>query len=363
MPAHLNAPVYFSLSGWIGGSTAQALLDQNQAVRAADGWAIASSVRIFNRDGLNITLPVSAVLSWVDGFIGCGAEISRARWQTMTGHRSRQPIQGIRFDRAAIMGVLNVTPDSFSDGGDHESHQAAVSAARSMIEAGANIIDMGGESTRPGADPVSHQDEWQRVSDVVSDVAQIACVSIDTRHADTAERAVAAGAVWINDVMAGQGPGMLAVMARSGVPVVLMHSMGKPKTMQEDPHYDHVVMDVFDTLQQRIDAAISAGVARDRILIDPGIGFGKTFEHNLTLIRHLSCFHALGCPILFGASRKSLINSISRAPVAKDRLSGSLFLAIEAVKQGCQVVRVHDVFETRQALDMYEAMYVASGSD
>jgi dihydropteroate synthase len=272
----------------------------------------------------------------------------------------RAPVCGLSLDRPRLMGVLNVTPDSFSDGGLHLALSDAVARARAMAEAGADILDIGGESTRPGADPVAEKEEIARVVPVIAALRRgglTTPVSIDTRKAAVARAAFEAGADMLNDVSAlTHDPASLGAAAVSGRPVCLMHAKGDPKTMQDAPAYDDVLLDVCDFLEARVDAAEAAGIGRDRILVDPGIGFGKTVAHNLELIRGLAALHGLGCPLLFGASRKRFIGAIGDAPDPAGRLPGSLVVAVEALRQGAQVIRVHDVRETRQAIALWEAL-------
>jgi dihydropteroate synthase len=253
-----------------------------------------------------------------------------------------------------IMGILNVTPDSFSDGGRLAGAQAAVDAGRRMAEAGAAIIDVGGESTRPGATPVPVEEELQRVIPVVEGLAKAGVpVSIDTMKARVMREALAAGARMINDVTAlTHDPGALEVAAASEVPIVLMHMQGTPQTMQVQPSYGDPVAEVRAWLDARVAACVAAGIAHRRLIRDPGIGFGKDLDHNLALLRNLP---ALGSPLLLGASRKALIGRITGAGVTS-RLPGSLALALHAAAQGCAWVRVHDVAETRQALCMWDAL-------
>ena len=273
---------------------------------------------------------------------------------------ARAPVCGLGLDRPRIMGVLNVTPDSFSDGGRHLALADAVAGAWAMAEAGADILDVGGELTRPGADPVDAAAEIERVVPVIAALraeGYARPISVDTRSSAVARAAFDAGADLFNDVSAlTHDPASLGVAAASGRPVCLMHARGDPKTMQEAPVYDDVLLDVADWLEARVAAAEAAGIGRERILVDPGIGFGKTVAHNLALVRGLAVLHGTGCPILFGASRKRFIGTIGDAPGAGDRLPGSLAVALEALRQGAQVIRVHDVKETRQAVALWAAL-------
>ena len=242
------------------------------------------------------------------------------------------------------MGVLNVTPDSFSDGGRFLDPAAAISHGLAMAAAGADVVDVGGESTRPGAAPVEEDEERQRVVPVVEALAPHVRVSIDTAKAAVAEAAVAAGATLVNDVTASLHP----VAADAGVGWVAMHMRGTPRTMQDDPRYDDVVSEVRDFLLERARTATTAGV--QEVWIDPGIGFGKRLEHNLSLLRHLSVLVATGYPVVVGTSRKSFLGALAGGAPVDDRLEGSLATAVHAVTQGAAMVRVHDVVPTTQAL-------------
>lgn len=258
------------------------------------------------------------------------------------------------------MGVLNVTPDSFSDGGRYFDRDAALGQALRLVEEGADIIDIGGESTRPGAAPVSVEEELRRVVPVVEALAgRIDCViSVDTSKPEVMRAAIAAGAGLINDVNALRAPGAIEAVAEANVPVCLMHMKGEPRTMQLDPHYDDVVREVRDFLLERAAAAEAAGVSRDNIYIDPGFGFGKTLAHNLALLGHLDAFASTGYPVLVGMSRKSMIGALLDTPV-DDRVFGSVALAAIAAMKGAAVVRVHDVKPTRDALAICDAVMAA----
>lgn len=265
----------------------------------------------------------------------------------------RSPIAGLKFDRVHVMGVVNVTPDSFSDGGQGGD---PVVAAQAMAAAGASVIDIGGESTRPRAATVSLVEELARVGPVLARVDGLT-VSIDTRKAAVMAAALDAGATIVNDVSAlTHDPDALAFVAARGCPVVLMHAQGTPQTMQNAPVYDDVVRDVFDWLAGRIAVCVAAGVDRARIIADPGIGFGKTLEHNLALLRGIALFHGLGVPLLLGASRKQMIGALSDGARVGDRLGGSLALALHGAARGVQIVRVHDVAATVQAVRLWQAV-------
>ena len=279
----------------------------------------------------------------------------------------RAPVCGLALDRPRIMGVLNVTPDSFSDGGRHLARDAALAQALRLAGEGADILDIGGESTRPGADPVPVEEEIARTVPVIAALRAEGFalpISIDTRNAAVARAAFDAGADLFNDVSAlAHDPASLPLAATAGRPVCLMHARGDPKTMQDAPAYDDALLDVADWLEARVAAVEAAGIARERILVDPGIGFGKTVEHNLALIRGLAILHGTGCAILFGGSRKRFIGTIGGAPGPGDRLPGSIAVALEALRQGAQVIRVHDVKETRQAVALWRALNGDAGNE
>ena len=265
---------------------------------------------------------------------------------------------GLNLEWPRIMGVVNVTPDSFSDGGETPTTAAAVARGRAMLEAGAAIIDVGGESTRPGAAPLPIDEELERVVPVVAALAGGgALVSIDTRHAAVMRAAIDAGARIVNDVSALAGDtASMPVVAASGVSVVLMHMQGEPRTMQKAPHYDDAPTEVAAWLAQRVAACEAAGIARQRIAVDPGIGFGKTVEHNLRILARLHALRGLGAALVVGVSRKSFIARVDRDGAAGERLGGSLAAALWAVLHGADIVRVHDVAATRQALAVWAAI-------
>lgn len=273
---------------------------------------------------------------------------------------------GIQLDlsRPKVMGILNVTPDSFSDGGDFISPELAVSHAEQMLLDGADIIDVGGESTRPGAGAVSEQEELDRVIPLIEAITKrlSALISIDTSKPVVMCEAVAAGAGLINDVMALQEPGAITAARDAGVPVCLMHMQGRPRTMQKDPFYDDVVSDISKFFEQRVAACVTAGISRERIILDPGFGFGKTLEHNLRLLECLDRFVKMGLPMLVGISRKSMIGTILNGAPADERLYGSLAAAVLALERGASIIRVHDVKPTVDALKVVNAVkYGACG--
>jgi len=325
--------------------------------RLAGGLSWFSAVEVIGSEGPKRLVPVADIAMELERL---GPEAQR-QWRHLTAPRA--PLQlaarTVRLDQPQVMGIVNATPDSFSDGGAFADADEAAAAGHAMTAAGAAIVDVGGESTRPGAQPVFEGDEEQRVMPVVRALAGAGtAVSIDTRKAGIAALALQAGAGLVNDVSALTfDPRMAEVVARAGCPVVLMHHQGAPETMQLAPSYDGPVMlEVYDWLEERIAAAEAAGIERARIVVDPGIGFGKNVQHNLELINNLAMLHALGCAVMVGASRKRTIGALSGEAPPGQRLGGSLALALKAVEQGAQIVRVHDVFETVQALRVWRGL-------
>lgn len=269
-------------------------------------------------------------------------------------------LAGLELTQPRIMGIVNVTPDSFSDGGRLTGLDRARAHARALVDAGADILDIGGESTRPGASEVPVIEEITRTAPLIAALRADGLtlpISIDTRKARVAEAALAAGADIVNDVSALTWDRDLAQVVRdAGVPVCLMHAQGTPQTMQNNPQYKDVRLDVTDWLSDARDRALAAGIAPDHIILDPGIGFGKTLRHNLALLQSLGLLHELGCAILLGASRKRFIGTLSNVAEADRRLAGSLAVALHGAGQGAQILRVHDVSETRQALALWQAL-------
>ena len=347
--------------------------EEGDAVRLAGGLAYASRFALIVREGARIvsrerygarqlqaalpSLPAEASEQWAD--------LQRAHPPfelALKGGGTRT----IRLDQPQVMGILNVTPDSFSDGGEFlDKPDVANAHAAAMLEAGAALIDVGGESTRPGAAAVWEGDELKRVIPAIERLAAGgAAISIDSRRPGVIEAALAAGAHLINDVSAlRHDPRALEFAARSGAPVVLMHAPGSAEDLHADGKYGDVVLDVFDWLRERRDAALTAGIARDRIVLDPGIGFGKSVAENLALMNALPLFHALGQPLLVGASRKRMIGALSHEAPAHRRLGGSLALAVKALDAGVQLLRVHDVAETVQAVRIWRGLRDAALTD
>jgi len=329
----------------------------NKVARLAGGLNWFSAVELLGIEG---SRRVSSELVPVDGIEHRFDEDMAAQWKALTSPRAALQLgeRTIRLDQPQVMGILNVTPDSFSDGGQFADASAAAEGGADMARDGAAIIDVGGESTRPGAKPVWEGDEIQRIAPVIQQLSLSgAAVSVDTRKADVMTAAIEAGARMINDVSALTYDGRSAgIVAASSLPVVLMHHQGAPETMQEDPRYDDVLVEVYLWLADRIEAAEAAGILREHILIDPGFGFGKNVGHNLELMNGLALLHSLGCPIVVGASRKRTIGALSGEAPADRRLGGSIAFALKAVEQGSQILRVHDVFETVQALRVWRGL-------
>ena len=309
----------------------------------AGGWGWFSHVEVLRRTQAPKVVPA--------------ADIPAEVLSTLTAPRATPA--GLDMTRPKVMGILNATPDSFSDGGVHAAAEDAVRAGQEMVAAGVDLLDIGGESTRPGADFIAPEVEAARVVPVIKGLRAAgveAPISIDTRKAFVAEAALAAGATLVNDVSGFTFDARLASLcAAQKVPVCVMHALGDPATMQKDPRYDDVLMDVYDFLAQQIEALVAQGIPKDQIIADPGIGFGKTLDHNLALLARLSLFHSLGVPLLLGASRKRFIGTISGAEPAENRMAGSVGVALAALNHGVQVLRVHDVAQTVQAIALWRA--------
>ena len=346
--------------------------EEGGTIRLAGGLVYAARFALIVREGTRIVSrrrfgadEASAVLAALPAALAAEGALQWANLQAVhppliCGART------LRLDQPQIMGILNVTPDSFSDGGKFlDKPDAALEYAAAMLEAGAAIIDIGGESTRPGAAAVWEGDEARRVVPVIAKLAAGgAAISIDSRRSSVIAEALGAGAHIVNDVSAlRHDPRSLDVVAASGVPVVLMHAPGGDGDLHADGDYADVVLDVFDALRERRDAAVAGGIAPSQILLDPGIGFGKTLAENLALLNALPLFHALGHPLLLGASRKRMIGALSNEVPAHQRLGGSLLLAARAFDAGVQLVRVHDVAETVQALRVWRGLRDAALTD
>ncbi len=346
--------------------------EEGEAIRLGGGLVYASRFALIVRDGGKVVSrqrvtvgEMPAALARLPDTLGLDAT---AQWENL---RRIHPTLAcgtrmLRLDQPQIMGILNVTPDSFSDGGQFlDKPDAALDHAHAMLSAGAAIVDVGGESTRPGAAAVWEGDEVKRVVPVIERLAASgAAISIDARRSTVIEAALAAGAHLVNDVSAMRhDPRTAEIVAASGAPVVLMHAPGVEGDLHADGEYADVVLDVFDALRERRDFALSVGISREKILLDPGIGFGKSLAENLALINALPLFHALGQPLFFGASRKRMIGALSNEVPAHQRMGGSVMLAVKAMDAGCQMVRVHDVAETVQAFHVWRGLRDAALTD
>ncbi|NCF49941.1 MAG: dihydropteroate synthase [Bacteroidetes bacterium] len=342
----------FAIPSWI-----RPLIIDRAKHRIAGGWAHFDALDLVQRhDDGSYTISRMDV----DGMLASADDRNTAAAALEAIMAPREDFAGLAMDTPQIMGILNATPDSFSDGGRHNTPARAIAAGKAMRAAGASIIDIGGESTRPGANPVSRNQELARVLPVLSGLnGSGAVLSIDTRHAPVMARATAAGAGIINDVNGLRGEGALgaaAIAAAGGIPVIIMHMLGDPETMQEKPQYGFAPVEIYEFLQDRIAAGVAAGIPRCMMAIDPGYGFGKSVSHNIQLIKWTAMLHGLGVPLLGGASRKASIAKISMGEDADNRLAGSLGLAMQALRSGAQMLRVHDVAETRQAIAIEMAM-------
>ena len=352
-----DARVYLRPVGLAAGDEAEALLATGGARRLAGGPFAFSACQVTLRETGRLRIavaPLAEIEAWCERLEPPAGAQAAAQLRHLGAPRG--DVRDGAFERPTIMGVVNVTPDSFSDAGEFLDPARAVAHGRRLADDGAGILDIGGESTRPGAEPVTPEVELGRVAPVLDGLADApATLSIDTRNAVVMGAALAKGVGMINDVTALEGdPDSLAVAAAGSARVVLMHKQGTPKTMNLAPSYESPALDVFDYLAARVAVCERAGIARERLIVDPGIGFGKRGAHNLDILRALTLYHALGCLILLGVSRKGLTGELNRRHAPKARLPGSIAAAVWALNQGVQMLRVHDVAETRQALDVWE---------
>lgn len=324
--------------------------DEGPGGRLAGGRVRFAHVEVIERSGLT-----SQILSYEDA-AASGESAIRAALKTLED--ARAPLLDLDLTAPKIMGIVNVTPDSFSDGGEFYSHDDAIAQARQAVEDGAHILDIGGESTRPGSDPVDEDTECARILPVIEALAESGTpLSCDTRKPSVMRRAVAAGAHIINDISSlTYDPDARKTAAELGTPVILMHSKGEPKVMQDAPHYDNVCLEVFDALEANISAAEQMGIARSRIIADPGIGFGKTFDHNLELLNDLALFHGLGVAVMLGVSRKGFLGALTGVKEARARAMGSVSAALCGLARGVQLFRVHDVKQTAEAFAVWEGV-------
>lgn len=355
----LEGRLYVGPAGIVAGKTAAAAIASSQAWSLAGGPLAFSACSVLLRGDdqlVEAAAPFGDVLDWSEAE---GPQVSRHVGALLSRlGKARPNFAGLTMDRPRIMGIVNVTPDSFSDGGCFFDTEAAIAHGVRLCEAGADILDVGGESTRPGSEAVDPDEEMRRVLPVIRALAETgAVVSVDTRHAAVMGAAVDSGAAIINDVTALSGePQSLPVAVKSGAAVVLMHAQGEPRDMQNDPHYAFAPLDVYDYLAERLSVCRAAGIPVERLCVDPGIGFGKTVEHNLQILSRLGLYHALGVPVLLGVSRKSFIGKVSRGEPAGQRLAGSLTAALLGLGQGVQILRVHDVAETVQAVAVWQGI-------
>ncbi len=356
-----RAQIYLRPVGFLYGAEAAQATGAGQAWPLAGTAAMAFTMLEVTTAGTSQLISPqgwAARLAALDDGLSEAAEEIRAR---LIGQRkySGTILSKARAGRPLIMGIVNVTPDSFADGGEHADARSAIAHGRKLLAAGADILDIGGESTRPGARPVSLQQELDRVIPVIEGLKDAGVpLSIDTRHAQVMAAAVKSGAHIINDVSAlTTDEDSLEIAAASNVPVVLMHAQGEPDRMQENPQYMNVLHEVYDYLDHRIKMCEQAGIPRSRLIVDPGIGFGKNLAHNLALMHGLGLFHGLGVPLLLGVSRKSFIGRLTAVDIPRDRVPGSLAAQLAGASQGVQIIRVHDVAEMKQALSVFGAIH------
>jgi len=343
--------LYLRPIGFLYGPPAEAAIEDGLALPLAGGPIAFTAAVVIEGDPTSSQRRLVSVVALEESRdADLGAVLERVT-------RPRPPFAGLSLARPTLMGIVNVTPDSFSDGGLYDETEGAVAHAAELASEGAEIVDLGGESTRPGSDTVADEDELSRVVPVLEELkGSPAVISIDTRKSTVARAAAKAGAKILNDVSAlTYDPACLDVAAEEGLDVVLMHAQGVPKTMQDNPAYDDVVLEVFDYLESRIEVCEAAGIGRARIAADPGLGFGKTLAHNLAVLANLSLFHGLGVPLLVGASRKRFIGGLGQNKDPKSREPGSHAAAIASAAQGVQILRVHDVAGSRQALAVWRA--------
>ncbi len=352
-----QGPWYFHPTALVSGPAASVMVAEDAGAWLAGGPLAFTAVEVLVRQSgggaVAHWLPWAAFRDWARCLDAAG-QGTVAQWQQRVS-AARAPFAGLSLDQPRVMGVVNVTPDSFSDGGRFADTEAAVVQARALAAAGADLLDVGGESTRPGAVAVPPAEEQARILPVIAALRDGPPVSVDTRHAETMAAALHAGARVVNDVTALSGdPDSLPLVASRQTPVVLMHMQGSPQTMQDNPAYACAPLDVYDTLAVQVAACEAAGLSRHQLAVDPGIGFGKTAEHNCMILHRVALLHGLGCAVLIGASRKSLIARLAGDEAPADRrMAGSVALALRAAACGVSLLRVHDVSETIQALRVW----------
>lgn len=353
----MAASAWLRPEGLLTGAAAQEARAQGLALPLAGSATVFTMVELLARRGDDVAVAVASLprlRAWISRLNRGNKE--RIETQLARASAPRQDWAGLRLDRPLVMGIVNATPDSFYFGSGTDA-EPALALGRAMLDAGADIIDIGAESTRPGAAPVTEEEELRRLEPVVRGLAATgAAISVDTRHAKVMAAALGWGARAINDVAALEGDGSIETVARCNAPVILMHMRGEPGTMQRDPRYALASIDVADYLAERIARCEAAGIPRHRIVVDPGFGFGKTPAHNLEIMARLALLHTLGCGVLVGLSRKSTIGRLAGGAPVEARLPGSLSGALQAIRQGAQIVRVHDVAETRQAIAIWQAI-------
>jgi len=342
--------LYLQPIGLLYGEVARDAVSVEAALPLAGGSIAFSAVRLWEGEPGNVKHAIAR--------IGAIQAIHEPRVKDLLDRlvAPREAIAGVSMDSPRIMGIVNVTPDSFSDGGKYLEPNVAIERAKAFSNSGADFIDIGGESTRPGSEPVSAEEELRRVLPVLSGLTEMLTpISIDTRKSAVMREAAKIRANIINDASALTfSPDSLTTLTELKIPAVLTHAMGDPKTMQDNPTYQDVVIEVYDYLEKRMEAASATGLPTASLIVDPGIGFGKTAEHNASLLRNISLFHGLGVPLLAGSSRKRSLQKLTGANTPKEQVAGNIAAALDAVSQGVQIVRVHDVEETHRALAVWK---------
>ncbi|MDR3325790.1 MAG: dihydropteroate synthase [Rhodospirillaceae bacterium] len=368
----LNYQFYARPSGIVSGKIASDMIESCKALRLAGSNLAFSSCLVLLRENnklFEVTWSFDDILKSFEDkneHNELENDVYSYQWKSMlTNINKSHTFAGLKLDRPVIMGIVNVTPDSFSDGGLFFDHDMAIKHGLQLLDAGADIIDVGGESTRPESKMIDSTEEIRRVLPVIrAFVNHGAIVSIDTRNSKVMKIAIDNGVTIINDISALEGdPKSLEIVAESDVSVILMHMLGKePQNMQNNPHYTFAPTDVFDYLEERLVVCFDYGITPDRLCVDPGIGFGKSVDHNLQILTRIGLYHALGVPILLGVSRKSFIGKLSCNEKARERLPGSLTAALLGLEQGVQILRVHDVAETIQAISVWQSIKDSDGA-
>lgn len=339
------------------GPDSEARTDSGLSRRLAGGWVHFEAVRILTRNGEEDIIPVTELRARLNQ--APDSERLLKVWHRLS--KPRPKWSGFRFTRPTLMGILNTTPDSFSDGGKFAAADAAIQHGKDMLAAGADMLDIGGESTRPGSEEVPVDEEIRRILPVIEGLRDSGVISVDTRKKAVIQAGLDAGATIVNDVsgLTFDSDSMDLVSHRK-CPTVIMHSQGTPDIMQDDPDYDHVLFDIYDWLEERLEACRLRGMDDSLLMIDPGIGFGKSLDHNLAILKGLALFHGLGVPLLVGLSRKSIIDKIIPGFAPHERLGGSIGGAMWLLKQGVQVIRAHDIAQSKQAMEVWQAINSAN---